>query len=423
MQDPVLKRIFILAALVLGGWVIYLLMPVIAPFIAAFFLAYLINPLVARMAKYNMPRWLTISIVFLGIIVGVGIGTWYLAPMLWQQLRYALDNIPAAINWVNNNALPWLENNFNLDLERINTDELSAAIMEYVQTNYSANSVQQMVYRIAQSGLNIIHVGGLMVLIPIIAFYFLLDWNSMIRRLQLLIPRHYEPTVVQITRECHAVLGAFVKGQLLVMLLLGIVYAVGLQLIGVEVGLIIGLVAGLCSIIPYLGFAIGIIAAFAASLLQYGLDWVQLLLVLVVFMIGQAIEGYVLQPFLLGDKIGLSPVAVVFAVLAGAQLYGFVGMLVALPVAAVLVVLLRHAYHTYERSVFYMGYRQPASVKVPASSSELSETSITEQDVETHLTLQDDAPELGLHSPVLEHPANYSSSPLNHSSKHGNNGS
>lgn len=153
------------------------------------------------------------------------------------------------------------------------------------------------------------------------------------------------------------------------------------------------------------------------------LDWVQLLLVLVVFMIGQAIEGYVLQPFLLGDKIGLSPVAVVFAVLAGAQLYGFVGMLVALPVAAVLVVLLRHAYHTYERSVFYMGYRQPASVKVPASSSELSETSITEQDVETHLTLQDDAPELGLHSPVLEHPANYSSSPLNHSSKHGNNGS
>ena len=415
MQDPVLKRIFILAALVLAGFIVYLLMPVIAPFIAAFFLAYLINPLVARMARYNMPRWLTISIVFLGIIVGVGVGTWYLAPMLWQQLRYALDNVPAAITWVNNNALPWLEHNFNLDLERVNTDELSAAIMDYVQTNYSANSVQQMVYRIAQSGLSIIHVGGLLVLIPIIAFYFLLDWNNMIRRLQLLIPRHYEPTVVQITRECHAVLGAFVKGQLLVMLLLGIVYAVGLQLIGIEVGLIIGLVAGLCSIIPYLGFAIGIIAAIAAALLQYGLDWVQLLLVLVVFMIGQAIEGYVLQPFLLGDKIGLSPVAVVFAVLAGAQLYGFIGMLVALPVAAVLVVLLRHAYQTYEGSVFYMGYRQPDSVKLPTPGYELSEIRVNEHEVETHLTLQDDAPELGLQTSSL----NPRSKP---SSEHGNHG-
>lgn len=415
MQDPVLKRIFILAAMVLAGFIVYLLMPVIAPFIAAFFLAYLMNPLVARMAKYNMPRWLTISIVFLGIIVGVGVGTWYLAPMVWQQLRYALDNVPAAITWVNNNALPWLEHNFNLDLERVNTDELSAAIMDYVQTNYSANSVQQMVYRIAQSGLSIIHVGGLLVLIPIIAFYFLLDWNNMIRRLQLLIPRHYEPTVVQITRECHAVLGAFVKGQLLVMLLLGIVYAVGLQLIGIEVGLIIGLVAGLCSIIPYLGFAIGIIAAIAAALLQYGLDWVQLLLVLVVFMIGQAIEGYVLQPFLLGDKIGLSPVAVVFAVLAGAQLYGFIGMLVALPVAAVLVVLLRHAYQTYEGSVFYMGYRQPDSVKLPTPGNELSEIRVNEHEVETHLTLQEDAPELGLQTSSL----NSRSKP---SSEHGNHG-
>lgn len=422
MQDPVLKRIFILTALVLAGFIVYKLMPVIAPFVAAFFLAYLINPLVARMARYNMPRWLTISIVFLGLLVAVGIGTWYLAPMLWQQLRYALDNIPAAISWINSNALPWLEHNFNLDLQRINTDELSAAIMEYVQTNYSANSVQQMVYRIAQSGLNIIHLGGLLVLIPIITFYFLLDWNSMIRRLQLLVPRHYEPAVVQISGECHAVLGAFVKGQLLVMLLLGIVYAAGLQLIGIEVGLIIGLIAGLCSIIPYLGFAIGIIAAFAAALLQYGLDWVQLLLVLLVFMIGQAIEGYVLQPFLLGDKIGLSPVAVVFAVLAGAQLYGFIGMLVALPVAAVLVVLLRHAYHSYEKSVFYVGYRLPASTPASGAANELADSRITGQAMQTELSLQDEAPGTGVQASAAEHMRDYSDSSLNQSSKHGNHG-
>lgn len=137
------------------------------------------------------------------------------------------------------------------------------------------------------------------------------------------------------------------------MILLGIVYAVGLQLIGLEVGLIIGMVAGLASIIPYLGFAVGIIAAVIATLFQFGLDWTQLILVGVVFMVGQAVEGYILQPFLLGDKIGLSPVAVVFAVLAGAQLAGFFGMLIALPMAAVIVVLLRHLRECYEHSTFY----------------------------------------------------------------------
>ena len=402
MQDPVLKRIFVLGAIALFGYIIYLLMPVIAPFIAAFLLAYLINPLVTRMAKYNMPRWLTISLVFLGIILAVGLGTWYLAPLLWEQIGYASKNIPEVLRWFNHTAIPWAEKSFNLTLDRVNNDELSNAVMDYLQTNYSVDSAQSIVYRIAQSGLSIMHTGGLLLLIPVITFYFLLDWNNMIWRLQLLIPRQIEPTVVSIAKECHAVLGAFVKGQLLVMLLLGIVYAVGLQIIGIEVGLIIGLIAGLCSIIPYLGFAAGIIAAFAASLLQYGLDWVHLLLVLVVFMIGQVIESYILQPFLLGDKIGLSPVAVVFAVLAGAQLYGFVGMLIALPVAAVLVVLLRHLYQTYEQSVFYMGYRPPASTQATVTPSELSEDVIEDGNLETNLTLQDNAPELGLQRPPAD---------------------
>ena len=402
MQDPVLKRIFVLGAIALFGYIIYLLMPVIAPFIAAFLLAYLINPLVTRMAKYNMPRWVTISLVLLGIMFAIGLGTWYLAPLLWEQIGYASKNIPEVLRWFNQTAIPWLEKSFNLTLDRVNNDELSNAVMDYLQTNYSVDSAQSIVYRIAQSGLSIMHTGGLLLLVPVIAFYFLLDWNNMIWRLQLLIPRQIEPTVVSIAKECHAVLGAFVKGQLLVMLLLGIVYAVGLQIIGIEVGLIIGLIAGLCSIIPYLGFAAGIIAAFAASLLQYGLDWVHLLLVLVVFMIGQVIESYILQPFLLGDKIGLSPVAVVFAVLAGAQLYGFVGMLIALPVAAVLVVLLRHLYQSYEQSVFYMGYRLPASAQSTVTPSELSEEVVEDGSLETNLTLQDHAPEIGLHRPPAD---------------------
>jgi predicted PurR-regulated permease PerM len=168
-----------------------------------------------------------------------------------------------------------------------------------------------------------------------------------------LLPRRAEHTVVKLAEECNDVLGAFVKGQLLVMMLLGAVYAVGLQLVGVRVGLIIGLVAGIASIIPYLGFAVGLIAAVIATLFQFGMNWMQISLVGLVFFIGQMIEGYVLQPFLLGDKIGLSPVAVIFAIMAGAQLFGFVGMLLALPVAAVLVVLLRYAHQSYQDSGFY----------------------------------------------------------------------
>ena len=353
MQDRTLKRIFILAGLALILWVLYLLKPVVLPFIGAFLVAYLFSPLVDKLHKIGLPRWLSISAVFIGIGVVITLAFWYLVPLVWEQLMYAKNSIPSGIHWANYKFLPWLSDSFNLVPMELDVDQISAAIMEYVQTNYSADSIQAMIAKLAQSGLNFIQIGGTVVLIPIIAFYFLLDWDRMLDSFRRLIPRRHEEQTLVIVKECHSVLGAFVKGQFLVMVLLGVVYAMGLQLIGLEVGLIIGMVAGLCSIIPYLGFAVGIIAAVIASLFQFGIDWMQLLLVGVVFMIGQAVEGYILQPFLLGDKIGLSPVAVVFAVLAGAQLGGILGMLIALPVAAVIVVLLRHAREFYENSPMY----------------------------------------------------------------------
>ncbi|MDR7016505.1 chloramphenicol efflux transporter CxpE [Acinetobacter sp. 3657] len=353
MQDLVLRRIFILAGLALLIWVIYLLKPIVIPFVAAFFIAYLFSPLVDVLVKIKLPRWLAISVVFIGIGVTLTVVLWFLVPLVWKQLMYARDSIPAGIHWINAIFLPWLSETFDLVPMELDTDQISKVVMEYVQTNYSSDSVQTFALRLAQSGLNFIQLGGLIVLIPVISFYFLLDWNRMLQSFRRLIPRPYEASTLTIIRECHSVLGAFVKGQFLVMLLLGIIYAVGLQLIGLEVGLIIGMIAGLASIIPYLGFAVGIIAAVIASLFQFGLDWVHLLLVGGVFLFGQMVEGYVLQPFLLGDKIGLSPVAVVFAVLAGAQLAGFLGMLIALPVAAVIVVLLRHARDNYIKSRLY----------------------------------------------------------------------
>lgn len=353
MHDQVLRRIFILAGIAMLVWVIYLLKPVVIPFVGAFFIAYLFSPLVDGLSKFGLPRWLSISLVFVGIGITLSMVLWYLVPLVWEQLIYARDSIPAGIHWVNSTFLPWVSSTFNVQTMELDTEELSSTVMQYVQTNYSADSIQTVALRLAQSGLNFIQIGGTVVLIPIITFYFLLDWKRMLEGLHQLIPQRYEPNIMTIVLECHRVLGAFVKGQFLVMVLLGIVYAVGLQLIGLEVGLIIGMIAGLASIIPYLGFAVGIIAAVIATLFQFGIDWMQLLLVAVVFMIGQAVEGYILQPFLLGDKIGLSPVAVVFAVLAGAQLAGFLGMLIALPVAAVIVVLLRHMKGYYQKSQFY----------------------------------------------------------------------
>ena len=353
MVDRTLRRILILAGIALILWVLYLLKPVVVPFVAAFLIAYLFSPLVNVLHRIGLARWLSISIVFIGIGIVVTLVMWYLVPLVWQQLMYARDSIPAGIHWINYTFLPWLSDSFNLVPMEIDTDQISSVVMDYVQTNYSADSIQAMLLKLAQSGLNFIQIGGTIVLIPIIAFYFLLDWDRMLDSLRRLIPRPYEKTTLNIVSECHSVLGAFVKGQFLVMVLLGVVYAVGLQLIGLEIGLIIGMIAGLCSIIPYLGFAVGIIAAVIATFFQFGIDWWQLVLVGIVFMVGQAVEGYILQPFLLGDKIGLSPVAVVFAVLAGAQLAGFLGMLIALPVAAVIVGLLRHIREYYEHTPFY----------------------------------------------------------------------
>lgn len=391
MNDPLLRRIFILAAIVLIGWILYLLQPVLAPFIAAFVLAYLFNPLVLRLMRVGLPRWLSISAVFVGISVGLVLATWYLLPMIWDQLIYAKNSLPGAVKWINNTVQPWLSRTFHIDLMRVDLDELSNMIMEYIQTNYSTDSLQQFAYRLAQSGLSIIHIGGVLILIPIITFYFLLDWENMLTRLRLLIPRSIEPKVITVVRECDDVLSAFVKGQFLVMILLGVIYAVGLQVIGIEVGLIIGMIAGLASIIPYLGFATGIIAAVIACFLQYGLNWMQLALVGIVFMIGQIIESYVLQPFLLGDKIGLSPVAVVFAILAGAQLFGFVGMLVALPVAAIIVVLMRHAKESYQSSSLYGAPLEIASLdNLPASSALNTESVMLDEQQRVNSHIADD---------------------------------
>lgn len=217
-----------------------------------------------------------------------------------------------------------------------------------------------------------------MVLIPVVTFYLLRDWDILMAKIRRLLPRKREALTIQLLGECHEVLGAFMRGQLLVMLALGIVYAVGLMSIGLELGLLIGLLAGLASLVPYLGFVVGISAALVAGLFQFGVEWYPLLGIVVVFSIGQMLEGMLLTPLLVGDRIGLHPVAVIFAILAGGQLFGFTGVLLALPVAAVIMVLLRHVHELYKESDMY---GQPSECCAPVSPSSDQQTPVCEQPV------------------------------------------
>jgi predicted PurR-regulated permease PerM len=195
------------------------------------------------------------------------------------------------------------------------------------------------------------------VLIPVLAFFFLRDWDVMVERVAALVPRDHLDTVSRLARESSEMLGGFLRGQFLVMLILGAMYGIGLWIVGLDLGLLIGIIAGLFTFVPYLGPTSGIVLGVIAALVQFG-DWKHVLGVLIVFGIGQVIESYWLTPKLVGNRIGLHPVAVIFAVLAGGQLFGFLGMLLALPVAAIANVLLRYAHERYTQSRLYAGEHQ-----------------------------------------------------------------
>jgi len=190
------------------------------------------------------------------------------------------------------------------------------------------------------------------VLIPVVTFYLLRDWDKLVEGIRASIPRKIEPTVSALTREIDEVLGAFIRGQLMVMLALGLIYALGLWLVDLDLAFIIGMAAGLLSIVPYLGTFVGVVAAVIAAVFQFQ-DLLHTVLVLAVFSVGQSLESMVLTPKLVGDRIGLHPVAVIFAVLAGGQLFGFLGILLALPAASALNVLFLHLNAQYRQSDLY----------------------------------------------------------------------
>lgn len=352
--DPFFKRVFISVAIVVMGYIIYRLQAVILPFLIAFVLAYVFNPLVQKLQdKLRIRRWLSILIVYFSVSILIGLVLWWLLPLVWEQLQSAWKYLPTAIDYYNNTLRGWVKSHTPIRLPAIEFRDMSKGLVDYLKQNYNITDARSFFTNLFLSGMNIINVAGTVVLIPILMFYFLYNWDERLLQIRHAIPNRYLGSVYTIAKESDEALMSFLKGQLLVMILLGVVYAVQLQAIGLSTGLIIGMMAGIASFVPYLGFTLGFVAAIIAGLFQFGMDWVHLALIVGAFMVGQAVEGYILQPLLLGDKIGLSPLWVMFAVLAGAALAGIAGMLVALPLAAVLNVFARHAYDAYKESEFY----------------------------------------------------------------------
>jgi predicted PurR-regulated permease PerM len=342
----------LLAVSVVLGVLLWLLAPVLTPFAASALLAYLGDPLVDRLERWRLSRTAAVAVVFCFMTLAmVGI-VLLLIPMLERQISAFIERLPVYVDWIQLRVLPWIESNTGITVEQFDAQSLTEMLKQYWK---EAGGVATTVLGgLSKSGLAVLGWVANLLLIPVVTFYLLRDWDVLVARVRGLLPRAIEPTVTTLARESDSVLGAFLRGQLSVMLALGTIYSIGLWACGIDLALLIGMLAGLVSFVPYLGVFVGAAAGIIAALVQYG-DWMHVLLVVGVFAVGQTLEGFILTPWLVGDRIGLHPVAVIFAIMAGGQLFGFLGVLLALPVAAVAMVLLRYLHRRYTQSGLYAG--------------------------------------------------------------------
>jgi len=336
----------------LVGLTFWLLAPVLAPFVVAAVLAYVLHPLVLRLqavCRGRLPHALAVVLVeglallaLLGILlllVPILVREW---PLLKQQLPVLLDRLDAVLN-------PWLSQ-WGLNVS-LNLHDLKAQLMAYLSANRE-DWWAPVMSSLQLGGSVALALIGHAVLVPVALFYLLHDWSRLMQSGAQLVPPAWRNTFDSFMSESDLVLGEYLRGQLLVMLALAIYYAVGLALFGLDLALPIGVFTGLAVFVPYLGFGLGLVLALLAGLLQFASSQA-LLMVAVVFGLGQLIESFVLTPRLVGERIGLHPLAVILALMAFGQLMGFVGVLVALPASAVLLVALRRMREHYLSSGLY----------------------------------------------------------------------
>ena len=337
--------------------------PILMPFVVGTIFAYLGDPVVDGLERRRFSRTWAVSLVFLAITLSLVLLLLLIAPMLRQQALTLVQQLPEALAWLQDVGLPKLGIQLPDNL-RLDANYARKWLGEHWQEARGAAGM------VAQSGLAVLATVANIALIPVVSFYLLRDWDGMVAWFDRATPPRHRPLVRRLAGECDEVLGSFIRGQGLVMMALALYYALALWLVGLKLALLVALIAGLLSFVPYLGFAIGFGLASLAMLVQAPEFW-PLAWVAIIFAFGQVLEGNVLTPLLVGDKIGVHPVAVIFAIMAGGQLFGFTGVLVALPCAAILAVGVREVMQRWLRSnVYRWGEPKPAPEALPTPPTE-----------------------------------------------------
>ena len=335
-------RINWLIAIALAGGLIYLLTPILTPFVAAALLAYVGDPMADRLQRLKLPRTLAVVAVFLLTFLSLGLLLLLIVPLIRNQVGALLNALPAIGAQVEQVWLPWAVETFGIDAG----DDVGIGPFLARYSEMAGNWGGKVLLGVAESGGALATAVISLFLVPILTFYLLRDWDLIVVRIGALVPVSQRDTIFGLIRDADGMLGAFLRGQILVMMALAVIYSAGLSLVGLKFAVAIGVVSGLVSFVPYLGLVFGVLLASMTVVLEPDPLW-RLVGVVATFTIAQLIEGSILTPKLVGDRIGLHPVLVIFAVAAGGQLFGFFGILLALPAAAVLSVVVRYAYTTY----------------------------------------------------------------------------
>lgn len=345
------QKVWTLVILIIVAVLIHYLRPVLVPFFASFILAYLGNPLVSRLERWKLNRTLAVLSVFVLTLVLLALILVLVIPMVAREIAALFAHAPQVEAWFQQHLVPWLAAHFAIEPATLQP----AKLMNLVSANFASAGklVGRALQSVSSSGTAVFEFFINLILIPVVTFYLLRDWNHLMERIAALVPRETEPVVKRLARECDGVLGAFMRGQLLVMACLAVFYSLVLFFVGLDNAVAIGVLAGVLSFVPYLGIATGVVLALITALLQGG-GWL-LLWVVIVFIAGQLLSDLVLTPRLIGERIGLHPALVIFAILVGGVLFGFAGILLALPVAAAGTVLVRYARERYLESRLYQG--------------------------------------------------------------------
>lgn len=337
-----------LALLLVMGGLIYLLGPILTPFLAGALLAYIFDPLVDRLEAHGWSRVLgTVAVIVLAGLTVFGLILIAL-PLFQGQFAELSQRLPAFLDLLQTRFLPWLQQTFGITI-----DSDFSAIKAWLTEQATQNSASWLP-TLQTGALAILGIVVNLLLIPVVMFYLLKDWDVMVARVAALVPYGWRTTVTRIARTMDAVVGEFMRGQLAVMTILALYHAIALWALGLDYALPIGILTGLLSFVPFLGIGLGVTLALLVALLQFG-DWSGVAWVAGIFVVGQLIEGYVITPRIVGERVGLHPVAVIFALAAFGQLFGFVGVLLAVPLAAILLVALRELRTVYETSTLYRG--------------------------------------------------------------------